>query len=326
MSDSPRPEDNAPAQSPPPDERRFRLNGLAFAKVVAALSMFVLIACQPGHYWGSVFEAALAGMLLISVLWTAARPNKLKCEITRLRDLVGRIRQGYEPIELLSAFDTTLAPLAEAYQELFRDIRRERTRTAELQQEVRQRVNARTESLERTIGALRQQAAKDGLTGLFNRRMLDAYLPDAIQRCRTTATPLCLLTIDIDHFKPLNDTLGHAAGDQMLKSVAQIIRSTIRESDLAFRNGGDEFVIVLEGCRPETGRVLADRVASLGDALGRTFRVTAPPTLSIGVTSLADVKDATASSLLHKADEALYEIKAGHHAAANVPPRSRRIG
>jgi diguanylate cyclase (GGDEF)-like protein len=122
--------------------------------------------------------------------------------------------------------------------------------------------------------------------------------------------------IDIDYFKPLNDTLGHAAGDQMLKSVAQIIRSTIRENDLAFRNGGDEFVVVLEECDAATGRVMAERLGALGDSLGRTFRLIPPPCLSIGLTTLAEVKDADAPALLRRADEVLYQVKALHHVTA----------
>jgi len=329
MTDSLRTQEVVLAQSQPPlsDKRQICFSAIALVKALAALGLLILIACAPSHYWGSGLEALLAGILLASILWTGARPHKLKSEMNRLRELVGEIRHGREPIELLSEFDAALSPLVDAYQELLRDIRRERSRIAELQDEIRQRIASRTEALERTIGALRQQAAKDGLTGLLNRRTLDTYLPDAVERCRGSSTPLCVLTVDIDHFKPLNDTLGHAAGDQMLKSVAQLIRSTIRETDLAFRNGGDEFVIVLEGCPSETARVLADRLNSLGDALGRTFRLTPPPALSVGMTSLAEVKDPTASGLLQQADAALYQIKAAHHAAADAPPpRSRRIG
>jgi diguanylate cyclase (GGDEF)-like protein len=328
MTDSLRPEDDASAQprSARRDDGHTRFSGLEIAKALAAVGILILIAFQPAHYWGSALEALLAGSLLVSIIWGLVRPNKLEREMKRLGVLVGEVRQGHEPIELLSEFDAPLMPLAQTCRDLLRDIRQERSRIAELQDEVRQRIASRTESLERTIGALRQQAAKDSLTGLFNRRMLDAYLPDAIERCKANATPFSLLMIDIDYFKPLNDTLGHAAGDQMLKSVAQIIRSTIRESDLAFRIGGDEFVIVLEGCPSERTRVLADRLSSLGDALGRTFRLTPPPTLSVGMITLTELNGATASTILHQGDAALYQVKAAHHAAVLAPPRSRRAG
>ncbi|HSU65406.1 MAG TPA: GGDEF domain-containing protein, partial [Tepidisphaeraceae bacterium] len=226
--------------------------------------------------------------------------------------------------ESLSRVGSLAEPLAIACTDMARELRMERARTQQLQEEVRLKVAGRTEALERTIGALRQQAARDGLTGLFNRRMLDAYLPEAIERCRSAKLPLAVLMIDVDNFKPLNDTLGHAAGDQMLKSIAQIIRSTISETDLAFRNGGDEFVIVFEGCAAETARLKQERLNSLGKALGRTFRLTPPPTLSIGMTMLADLKDATAPALLRQADQSLYTVKAEHHTAAPVAPPTRR--
>jgi diguanylate cyclase (GGDEF)-like protein len=290
----------------------------------------VLLALIFRHYSvtsGGVLELALACGLLVSVMWKGMRPTNLQRDITRLAALVPEVRHGREPIESLVHFKRPVSLLSATCADLICALRQERVRAAELENEVRQRVATRTESLERTIGALRQQAAKDGLTGLFNRRMLDGYLPDAIERCRASGTPLNLLMIDIDHFKPLNDTLGHAAGDQMLRSVAQIIRSTIRETDLAFRNGGDEFVVVLEGCNNATTQVLADRLNSLGDALGRTFRVTTPPTLSIGMTSLANMKDATAPALLRDADAALYIVKDAHHAAvAASVSRSRKTG
>jgi diguanylate cyclase (GGDEF)-like protein len=329
MTDFVGPQANTPAQSQPITARRkaARFSGLAAAQVCATVGLVLLIGSHHPAGWNAAIQLVLAGGLLVSMLWPRARRNAVEREVSRLHALLVEIRHGREPIEMLSRCDTSVAPLAAACQDLIHDLRQERARAAGLQDEIRQRVASRTESLERTIGALRQQAAKDGLTGLFNRRMLDAYLPDAIDRCKTSGTSLCLLMIDIDHFKPLNDTLGHAAGDQMLKSVAQIIRSTIRETDLAFRNGGDEFVVVLEGCSPETGRVLADRLNSLGDALGRTFRLSPPPTLSVGMTSLAEVQDATAPIMLRQADAALYQIKAAHHAAVSaLPPRSRRTG
>ena len=163
--------------------------------------------------------------------------------------------------------------MAAICQELLRDRRHEQLRVRQLELEIRQRVASRTEALERTIGSLRNQASRDGLTGLMNRRALDTYLPDAIDRCQRAAIGLCVLMLDIDDFKPLNDTLGHAAGDDVLRSLAQIIRSTIPETDAAFRCGGDEFVVVLEDHSPAAGAAVAERIGSLADALGKTFRV-----------------------------------------------------
>ena len=183
----------------------------------------------------------------------------------------------------------------------------------QLELETRQRVASRTEALERTIGSLRNQASRDALTGLMNRRALDAYLPDAIDRCKHAGIGLCILMLDIDYFKPLNDTLGHAAGDEMLRSLAQIIRSTIPDTDGAFRCGGDEFIIVLEDHSPAACAAVAERLGSLADAFGKTLRVANPPRLSIGISCLSGVKDPTAGGLLAAADAELYKIKSARH-------------
>jgi diguanylate cyclase (GGDEF)-like protein len=235
---------------------------------------------------------------------------------SRMSILLRAIREGREPVASLSRVSGPLAALASACHDLAHDLKMEKARAAHLENETRQRIANRTQALERTIGTLRQQAARDGLTGLFNRRSLDAYLPDAIERCQSAGTPLCLLMLDIDYFKPLNDTLGHASGDQMLKSLAQIIRSTVRENDLAFRSGGDEFVVVLEESDGAAGRVIAERLAGLGDSLGRTFRLMPPPTLSVGIATLAELEEASAPALLARADESLYQVKAAHHSAS----------
>lgn len=260
---------------------------------------------------------------MLATLYVYVCCGRIEQSAERLGNLLRDVRDGREPIASLAQNAGPLGEVAAACHDLAHDLKTEKARAAHLENEVRQRIANRTQALERTIGALRQQAARDGLTGLFNRRSLDAYLPDAVERCRSAGAPLCLLMLDIDYFKPLNDTLGHASGDQMLKSVAQIIRSTIRENDLAFRCGGDEFVVVLEECDSGAGRAIAERLGALGDALGRTFRLIPPPTLSVGRAMLAEARTPTASGLLERADEALYLVKAAHHSASASQPPSK---
>ncbi len=174
---------------------------------------------------------------------------------------------------------------------------------------LRQHVASRTTALERTIGSLKQQAIRDALTGLHNRRAMNEHLPQAVERCREGKSDLCLLMIDVDYFKQLNDACGHPAGDELLRNIGQIIRSTIRDGDAAFRYGGDEFAIVMEGQTESSGRALADRLRSLVDALARTIKVAPSPRLSIGIATLEQVSPKEASTLLHAADRSLYEVK-----------------
>src|SRR5207249_3038126 len=106
-----------------------------------------------------------------------------------------------------------------------------------------------------------------------------------------------------------NDTLGHAAGDELLRNIGQIIRSSIRENDAAFRCGGDEFVVVLNGSTVGAAQALAKRINSLVAALAKTLRIPQRPGLSIGISTLDELRDPNAQSLLEQADKRLYEIK-----------------
>ncbi|WP_198119991.1 diguanylate cyclase domain-containing protein [Massilia rhizosphaerae] len=166
---------------------------------------------------------------------------------------------------------------------------------------------------ERQLHAL---AHSDHLTGLPNRRSHEERLAQAIARARRNATPLALAYLDIDHFKQINDSLGHATGDAVLREFAQRLAATVRSTDTVARLAGDEFVIVLE----QVGSPLeCDRIAAkLHDAIrppfeldGRTIRVTS----SIGIAWSAHPDP---SALAHVADEALYRSKHAGRDTATV--------
>jgi diguanylate cyclase (GGDEF)-like protein len=223
--------------------------------------------------------------------------------------LVPRVQAGELPVDALLEVDGGLRPLVPVVQAVLRELREQQITIAALEAEMRQRIANRTDALERTIGSLRHQATRDALTGLFNRRFMDQFLAQTVQRHLKERKDLSLLMIDIDHFKLLNDTLGHASGDELLRTVGQLIRSSIRGEDAGFRCGGDEFVVLLPHTDAEQGKVLADRLTSLVDALGRTMKVPRPPRLSIGIATLGDCAERTAEGLLRAADRALYEVK-----------------
>jgi len=156
-------------------------------------------------------------------------------------------------------------------------------------------------------------AATDSLTGLHNRRYLGAHLARQITRSKETRKPCTVLILDIDHFKRINDTYGHQAGDEVLKALADSFKFNIRGVDLACRYGGEEFVIVM----PETELAVAEKVAErLREAIAERHFKTGegkpeiPVTASIGIATLDPATD-TAQSLLERADKALYEAKAG---------------
>jgi len=178
---------------------------------------------------------------------------------------------------------------------------------------------------------VRHQALHDALTGLPNRALLQDRIETASGRAVRAGTDIAVLFFDLDHFKQVNDTLGHAAGDRLLVAVTERVRARLRAQDTFGRLGGDEFVIVLEGLeRPSDGALQAvcdELVAALGrplDVDGHQLRVTA----SLGVV-VSDGTDA-ADELLRAADVAMYAAKTAgrgrwvrHTPALSAAARSR---
>ena len=158
-------------------------------------------------------------------------------------------------------------------------------------------------------GQLRRAARHDRLTGLLNRHAMDDVLSQERQRARRMGTPFSALMIDIDHFKQVNDRLGHAAGDHTLRTVAQHLRQHLRTTDVVARWGGEEFLVLL----PATSRAEA---CHLADKLCESVRSQPIPwggedlscTVSIGVAQWRPAGD-TADALLARADQALYCAK-----------------
>jgi diguanylate cyclase (GGDEF)-like protein/PAS domain S-box-containing protein len=159
---------------------------------------------------------------------------------------------------------------------------------------------------ERTRAQLAHEATHDGLTGLLNRSQFENL---TVQCLRDTRVPVTALFLDLDRFKLVNDSLGHAAGDALLVQVAQQICPLVREDDVVARLGGDEFVVLLVGHDTEAAQVVAERllvaVRHPVNVLGSKISTTA----SIGLATAGP--DATVQTLLRDADVALYRAKDG---------------
>ncbi|WP_417273015.1 diguanylate cyclase domain-containing protein [Celeribacter halophilus] len=164
-------------------------------------------------------------------------------------------------------------------------------------------LNAR---LQRAKAAAEEQAVTDMLTGLRNRRALDQHL----ERLLRSNTPFALMHVDLDYFKKVNDTLGHAAGDAVLQKVAGILREETGEDDLAARLGGDEFILVYRTCPHDTDLVakaqrLISRLEEPIPYQGKPCRISA----SIGITTTGFYEAPSAKLMIHDADLALYQSK-----------------
>ena len=162
-----------------------------------------------------------------------------------------------------------------------------------------------------TLEALRRMATRDELTGLLNRREYERILAEEEDRARRFGNPLSLVIIDLDHFKAVNDSYGHPAGDQVLKEAARRIAASVRTVDRAARIGGEEIALILV----QTNRSSALEVAARSIALVAGSPIPIPGGQSISVTASAGVAElpldgGTGSELFASADRALYAAKA----------------
>jgi diguanylate cyclase (GGDEF)-like protein/PAS domain S-box-containing protein len=162
---------------------------------------------------------------------------------------------------------------------------------------------------------LRQLSIRDALTGLFNRRYLEETLDRELRRARREQRPVAVMMLDIDHFKDFNDTLGHEAGDRVLREVGHLLLSHTRGEDIACRYGGEEFTLVLPGAGPAAGQERAELLRAGVAAVHASFHGQPLPGLTISVgLALFPAQGETTEAILRAADGALYAAK---HAGRN---------
>lgn len=190
--------------------------------------------------------------------------------------------------------------------------------------EVRRRLKLGEQALLEANAALRQQLAevdslhrqlsdqanRDALTGLFNRRYLDSTLERELARCKREGRSLSLLMIDIDHFKQVNDTYGHIGGDQVLKEIGTLLFANARTEDVACRYGGEEFTLLLPNMPLEVAHERAEQLRETFAAMAVPFGEFAiRTTISVGIAVYPE-HGKTPDELTQRADRALYQAKA----------------
>lgn len=204
------------------------------------------------------------------------------------------------PRAIFTLLRRTCAFLVDTERNLIGDLRR---RNEELTDTL-----SRLDLTRRRLSEEEQTARTDGLTGLSNRRAYDSELPALVQRAQAIGRGLALLAIDLDHFKPVNDTLGHPAGDTVLREVGRILRTGVRATDLPCRIGGDEFTVLLVDLDEAAARARAEALrAEIGTfphpGNDRGIRITT--TMGGALYRPGESPE----SLMHRADEALYAAK-----------------
>ena len=165
--------------------------------------------------------------------------------------------------------------------------------------------------LQAVIDALVEISSKDALTGLANRRSFEVVLSREIDRVARNGEPALLLTLDIDHFKRVNDTHGHSAGDGVIKAVAVALVESVRPMDLVARVGGEEFAIILPNCPSTFGQTVAERIRRRVErtpvAVGVQQQINV--TISIGGAFAPQWVRSTPALWIERADQQLYRAK-----------------
>jgi diguanylate cyclase (GGDEF)-like protein len=191
---------------------------------------------------------------------------------------------------------------------VFRDI----TDRKEMEQDLRRAMDRlQTQLIEIGVlqSQLREQAIRDALTNLFNRRYLEETLERELARATRESYPLCVIMMDLDFFKDINDTYGHEAGDVVLKTLAETVTKQSRHGDFVCRFGGEEFVLVMPNIGIEKARERAEELHQIIDALNIPYgRFILTTTISMGI-AWYPAHGKTKEALLRAADMAMYVAK-----------------
>ena len=191
---------------------------------------------------------------------------------------------------------------------VFRDVT-ERKQVEKRLRYVNDRLQAQLIEIGLLQSKLREQAIRDPLTDLFNRRYLEATLERELARAAREAYSVCTMMIDLDHFKRVNDTYGHEAGDEVLRTVATTLSEHCRRGDFACRFGGEEFVIVMPNMNMDTAYERAETIRQSLNSLRMPYREDILTiTISMGIACYPGNGE-TREAILHAADQAMYGAK-----------------
>jgi diguanylate cyclase (GGDEF)-like protein len=257
------------------------------------------------RFFGGLILIAATGLVL-GFLW-------LKQKVLQPLSLLAResrgSKRGRGAAACLSARPDEIGRLARTLAEMHVDLEEWRKRVARLERSMDDRVTAETRRIMKELRAARLEVWTDPLTRLGNRRMLDDRFADICQAQQNAGQELSVVMIDLDHFKTLNDTLGHTSGDELLTFTGELLRQCLREQDIAVRYGGDEFLLILPSVSAEEAAQIAERTIRMFAQRASLLQVKPKPTMSAGVASLLKHAARSPQDLLDLADQALYEAK-----------------
>ncbi len=251
-------------------------------------------------------------VVMIGIALTLLLTRRILAPVRNLTEAAEAVGRGDLRVRVPETRSTEFAVLTDTFNQMTSRLAASQASVEDYQHTLEEKVEQRTRELQTATARAYKLAQQDILTGLPNRVLLNQRLQQILALAKREHQQVAVLFLDFDHFKRINDTLGHDTGDQLLQQVAQRLSATIRESDLVARLGGDEFVLVLTGLNMEqSAHELLLLVERVRNAFGTPFTVNAQElslTVSIGVSMFPD--DATdAPNLIKQADTAMYAAK-----------------
>lgn len=274
------------------------------------------------HAWWVMFLVGGAATLLT---WMWIRSSLRRSVIAPLEALIAGTtsHEAMRISQLPTDRGDGFGQLARRISSMVNEYMQSRARSGQLERTVDARVAEQTKRIQTLLDKAERRAWIDSLTGLGNRRLLDDRLESVFAEQRRHNEDMSIVVLDLDNFKGLNDTLGHSAGDELLAFVGELLRSSLRTSDIGLRYGGDEFVAILLGSDVEEAAETADRLIKLFGQRASLYPMTPRVTMSAGIASLQYHRPDSGSLLLELADAALYRAKRAGKAQAAIHPRGR---
>ncbi|MEP7155527.1 MAG: diguanylate cyclase [Betaproteobacteria bacterium] len=251
-----------------------------------------------------IFGAGVIVLLLALTFWLAGRISR---PLELLAGQARRIEKGDESASLdIPTGIGELRRLTDSLKGMTATLNQRREALAESNVQLEHKVSERTAQLALLNEELRQQARRDALTGLDNRLAVNERLHEEFVRMKRSGRTYAVLLLDIDHFKKVNDTHGHAVGDETLQQVAQILKASLRESDFVARYGGEEFLALLPETDLDNARQVAEKIRARIE--GANLPIVKQVTISIGL-AMSDAGQEDEDDAVRQADDRLYRAK-----------------